>query len=72
MAQTNLAGRPLALVHCEKCNRQVDSFTVDKPAFSFQGDDGYQEYVYTGETIVTVECHGETWKMSNQRGRLTA
>ncbi|MGX7874412.1 hypothetical protein ACVDG5_018120 [Mesorhizobium sp. ORM6] len=26
---------------------------------------------HTGEVIVTVSCHGETWRVSNKRGKLS-
>lgn len=60
--------KPMPPVFCEKCGRAVESVTIEKPAVSFDGDDGYTASAHTGEIIITVECHGERWSMSNWRG----
>lgn len=56
---------------CEKCGRQVDYFEVETPVQRVEDQfSGYITASHTGEVIVSVTCHGETWKMSNWHGRI--
>lgn len=49
---------PDDILYCERCGKAVEEFTPEQPDS------------HPGEAIVTVRCHGETWRMSNLRGRL--
>ena len=53
---------------CERCNKYVDVIGTETPVIACHTPRG-SWYEHTGEVIVTVRCHGETWQMSNWRGR---
>jgi hypothetical protein len=59
---------------CNKCNKPVDSIVYETPLrekpISLYRHNYFREMEHTGEVIVTVKCHGEEWKVSNQRGRI--
>ena len=54
---------------CNKCNRPVESFTIETPlvAIPYPGEPTLHQD-YTGEIILTIECHGEKWRASNLWG----
>ncbi len=60
------------VVWCHKCDKHVDLFEVETPIQDVPDErlPGLMKKVNTGEIIVTVECHGERWRMSNRWGRL--
>lgn len=60
------------IVRCEKCGRQVDEFIVETPIAEVPWNSGFRKFEHTGEVIITVRCHGETWRASNRRGKLPA
>lgn len=52
---------------CLKCNRPVEYWSYETPVETIQGWQG-SVTLYTGEIIITVGCHGETWKESIFQG----
>jgi hypothetical protein len=56
---------------CLKCNRPVDEWDYETPVERIHSWNGSSMAVHTGEIIVTIKCHGETWRASNFRGRLS-
>lgn len=70
MTSTAIESFAKAAVHCEKCGRQVDEWTINWVIVRQPHPSGYVEARQTGEVIVTVKCHGETWRISNRRGKL--
>lgn len=69
-AKTGLAPIKIGqMPFCLRCQRPVASCGIETP---FETIHGWQGSIstHTGEIIVTVQCHGETWKASNWRGRL--
>jgi len=65
-------GLPHNYPFCEVCQRPVDCIEFEYRLETVCGweDGGVLHYYHTGEIIVTVRCHGETFRMSNTRGRL--
>lgn len=64
-------GYPDPFPFCEKCGRQVDRFEIETPVRRAPNiQTGYMQAEHTGEVILTITCHGETWKASNWHGRL--
>jgi hypothetical protein len=63
--------KPQSVPWCIKCNKQVDSVAVE---FRVVPKDWqpFPETIYTGEVIMTVTCHGESFKVSNWYGVLSA
>jgi predicted oxidoreductase len=57
------------LIHCDKCGRAVDTYHIEWGTTVKEGRP-YAKRVHTGEVIMTITCHGETWRASNKRGRL--
>lgn len=55
-------------IRCPKCGIPIE---FDQIEYVTQVvDDPLPRREHTGETIVTLSCHGETWRVSSKRGRL--
>ena len=56
---------------CEVCKRPVEYLHLATPIREARGGgNGIRQMENTGEKIITVSCHGETWAFSNWRGRV--
>lgn len=55
---------------CLKCNRSVDSFEIETPVTAIDMGNGIHQLEHTGEIIVTVKCHGETYQQSIYLSRI--
>jgi hypothetical protein len=62
-----LVKKPLASIHCNVCDKQVDEFRIDRQdqIVPVVGLCGVIEHAYTGyyKITYTVRCHGEEWKV---------
>ncbi len=59
---------------CTKCNKPVESYELATPIEAIPPagpNDPDWSQQHTGEMILTVNCHGETFKCSNWWGVLT-
>jgi hypothetical protein len=54
---------------CPTCHRAVSKYSVEVPDQKMDTLHG-RTSVPTGEIIVTIDCHGKTFKRSNFRGEL--
>ncbi|RWF33760.1 hypothetical protein [Mesorhizobium sp.] len=55
-------------IRCPKCGIPIEFDQIEY--VTRDTDDPLPRRVHTGEVIVTVSCHGETWRVSNKRGKL--
>ncbi|MER9524036.1 hypothetical protein NKI96_10670 [Mesorhizobium sp. M0292] len=53
---------------CPKCDIPIDFDWIEYVTREIA--DPLPRREQTGEVIVTLTCHGETWRVSNKRGRL--
>jgi hypothetical protein len=59
---------PTVPPHCIKCNKIVDYFQSETPVGPQRRSPLPDRYEHTGERIITIKCHGETFKWSNWKG----
>lgn len=52
---------------CSKCGGPVYGVSLDEP-YSETARDENGNRLASGEVVLTVECHGETWSWSSRRG----
>lgn len=57
-------------IWCVQCDDAVERWSLETPIAPRASNSGIVEMEHTGEKILTVECHGEKWRVSNRRGRL--
>ena len=55
--------------YCPTCHRAVHEYSVEMPEHELDTLHGSTS-IPTGEIIVTIKCHGKTFKRSNFRGEL--
>lgn len=56
---------------CEKCNRPVESYELETPIKEYREPlSATVSMRHTGEQIVRIYCHGESFAWSNWRGVL--
>lgn len=58
--------------YCNKCGRHVDTIEYETPIQALPNWKrfGMLEGKHTGEVIITIKCHGETFTVSNWRGEI--
>lgn len=68
--EADLAG--LNWPDCDKCHKPVDEIEVENILESRENGTYIPDLVFTGERILHVRCHGETYSVSNLRGTIPA
>ncbi|TIW04538.1 MAG: hypothetical protein E5V77_00195 [Mesorhizobium sp.] len=55
-------------IRCPKCRIPIEFDQIEY--VTREVDDPLPRREHTGEIIVTLSCHGETWRVSSKKGKL--
>lgn len=55
-------------IRCPKCGIPIEFDEIEYLTRDISDPQARREH--TGEVVVSVSCHGETWRVSNKRGKL--